>query len=80
MLLRSDGPLTVLVVHRPGSSPPSKTFFEELATLLEQFALYYTQINIARDFNFILRIILDSPATSNFQVIAGQFVLISKSL
>lgn len=34
-----QGHLTFLAVYRPGSSPPSRAFFDELTMLLEQFAL-----------------------------------------
>ena len=68
------GPLTVLAVYRPGSSPPSQTFFDEFATFLEQFVLYNTQIVIAGDLNLHLED-LTSPAANDFRAIAEQFGL-----
>jgi len=68
------GPLTVLAVYRPGSSPPSQTFFDEFATFLEQFVLYNTQIVIAGDLNLHLED-LSSPAANDFRAIAEQFGL-----
>src|SRR6218665_2927871 len=69
------GPLTLLAVYRPGSSTVTQAFFDEFTTLLEQFALYNTQIVIVGDLNFRLKDMSSSDA-SNFQVIADQFGLI----
>jgi len=52
-----------------------QAFFDEFTTLLEQFALYNTQIVIAGDLNLCLKDMSSSDA-SNFQVIADQFGLI----
>src|SRR6218665_750508 len=64
------GPLTILAVYRPGSSSPSLTFFEEFAMMLEQFALYNTQLVVTGDINLHLE-----PATVQFQAMIEQFGL-----
>jgi hypothetical protein len=68
------GPLTILAIYRPGSAPPSTAFFSELASLLEQFALYNTQLVIAGDLNLHLE---DPrlPEVSDFRAILDQFGL-----
>src|SRR6218665_931302 len=74
LLSSPRGPLTILAVYRPGSSLPSLTFFEEFATMLEQFALYNTQLVITGDINLHLE---DPtlPATVQFQAMIEQFGL-----
>jgi len=69
-----DGPVTLITVYRPGSSRPTPAFFNELATLLEQFALYNTQVVLVGDLNLHL----EDPAlleTSEFVTILRQFGL-----
>ena len=68
------GPLVVLAVYRPGSSPPTRAFFDEFAIILEQFALYNSQIIVTGDLNLPLKD-LTSPAAADFQAIADQFGL-----
>jgi hypothetical protein len=70
----SRGPLTALAVYRPGSTPPTPAFFDEFTSLLEQFALYNTQVIVAGDLNLHLE---DNtlPATSEFRSITDQFGL-----
>src|SRR6218665_3910070 len=46
------GPVTLLAIYRPGSSSPSSTFFHELSAILEQFAMYNSQLIITGDLNF----------------------------
>jgi hypothetical protein len=48
------GPLTIIAVYRPGSAPPSSIFFDEFSTLLEQFAIFNSQVIIAGDLNLHL--------------------------
>src|SRR6218665_3677291 len=58
--------------YRPGSSRPTPAFFNELATLLEQFALYNTQVLFVGDLNLHL----EDPSrleTSEFETILRQF-------
>src|SRR6218665_4007367 len=68
------GPLVVLAVYRPGSSQPTRAFFDEFAIILEQFALYNSQIIVTGDLNLPLKD-LTSPAAADFQAIADQFGL-----
>src|SRR6218665_1993024 len=62
------GPMTILAVNRPGSLSPSSSFFNEFASLLEQFASYNTQLVIAGDFNLHLED-PSLPASTEFRTI-----------
>ena len=69
------GPLTILAVYRPGSMMPSSSFFNEFESLLEQFALYNTQLVIAGDFNLHLED-PSQPASTEILTIIDQFGLV----
>ena len=45
------GPLTVLVVYRPGSEGITSEFFDEFSTLLETLSVFNSQLLIVGDFN-----------------------------
>jgi hypothetical protein len=64
----------VLAIYRPGSAPLSSTFFEEFTTILEQFALYNTQMVVLGDLNLHLEATSSSSATT-FRSILEQFGL-----
>ena len=68
------GPVTLLTVYRPGSSDPTTAFFSELATMLEQFALYNTQLMLVGDLNIHLQDPND-PDTRKFLGLLQQFGL-----
>jgi hypothetical protein len=68
----SCGPLTVLAIYRPGSSPPSSLFFYELGTVLEQFVLHNTQLAILGDLNLHLEN-ATLPSSIDFQLNMEQF-------
>ena len=73
--LASDrGPTMLLVLHRPGSSHSTTTFYDELLAFLDQFALYNTQLVLAGDLNLHLE---DSllPETVEFVAILERFGL-----
>src|SRR6218665_687101 len=69
------GLLTILAVYRPGSTSPSLSFFNEFASLLEQFALYNMHLVIAGDFNLHLED-PSLPASTEFRTIIDQFRLV----
>src|SRR6218665_802610 len=65
---------TVLSLSSPGSSRPTPAYFNELATMLEQFVLYNTQVVLIGDLNLHL----EDPSlleTSEFETILRQFGL-----
>src|SRR6218665_2753963 len=68
------GPLTIVAVYSPGSATPSTTFFSEFASLLEQFALYNTQLVLAGDLNLYIEDPL-LPEASDFRDFLDQFGL-----
>ncbi|PGH39091.1 MAG: hypothetical protein CRN43_11265, partial [Candidatus Nephrothrix sp. EaCA] len=73
--LASDrGPTTLLALYRPGSSRPTTVFYDEFIDLLDQFALYNTQLVLVGDLNLHLE---DSslPETVEFVAVLGQFGL-----
>src|SRR6218665_3663137 len=73
-LLTRRGPVTLLAIYRPGSSSPSSTFFHELSAILEQFAMYNSQLFITRD----LDLHVENPLlheTVEFAVVLDQFGL-----
>lgn len=74
MMASSCAPMTILVIYRLGSEPPTATFCGEFITLLEQFALYNSQLVIAGDLNLHLE---DPrlPVTVEFTTIIEQFGL-----
>ena len=55
------GPITLLTVYRPGSSPPTAQFFEELSTIFETIVTRNSQLIILGDFN----IHLEEPTLPN---------------
>src|SRR6218665_1007406 len=68
------GPVTLFAIYRPGSSSPSLAFFHELSAILEQFAMYNSQLVITGDFNLHL----ENPLlheTVEFAVVLNQFGL-----
>ena len=74
--LASDrGPTTLLALYRPGSSRPYTTvFYDEFISLMDQFALYNTQLVLVGDLNLHLE---DSslPETMEFVAVLEQFGL-----
>src|SRR6218665_1480085 len=73
--LASDrGPTTLLALYRPDSSRPTTAFYDEFIDLLDQFALYNTQLVLVGDLNLHLE---DSslPETVEFVAVLGQFGL-----
>src|SRR6218665_3586218 len=68
------GPVTLLAIYHPGSSSPSSTFFHELSAILEQFAMYDSQLVITGDLNLHL----ENPLlheTVEFAVVLDHFWL-----
>ena len=48
---KGSSTIAVLLIHRPGSSAPTKLFFDELTSYLEMFVLYKCHIVVAGDMN-----------------------------
>lgn len=69
------GPCMILTVYRPGFSSPSQTFFDEFATVLEQLALYNSQVVIVGDFDLHLEN-TTSLLAADFRTFINQFRLI----
>ena len=71
----SRGPLTILAAYRPGSVyPPPALFFNQFAAVLEQFALYNTQLIVTGDLNLHLQD-PSLPECVTFHSITEQFGL-----
>lgn len=68
------GLVTLLRAYRPGSSPPTHAFFSELVTLLEQFAMYSTQLVFVGDRSLHLENMAGTDARE-FGAVLRQFSL-----
>src|SRR6218665_1913338 len=73
-LASERGPTTLLALYRPVSSRPTTVFYDEFIDLLDQFALYNTQLVLVGDLNLHLE---DSslPETVEFVAVLEQFGL-----
>src|SRR6218665_2515367 len=66
--LASDrGPTTLLALYRPGSSRPTTAFYDEFIGLLDQFALYNSQLVLVGDLNLHLE---DSSLSETVEFVA----------
>src|SRR6218665_1133594 len=68
------GPVTLLAIYRPGSAHPSSAFFEEFSALLEQFAVYDSQLVLTGDLNLHLED-PSRPGVAEFAAALSQFGL-----
>ncbi|ESO10273.1 hypothetical protein HELRODRAFT_183798 [Helobdella robusta] len=67
----------LLSIYRPGSVPPSPSFFSELANVLEDFSLLSDKIVVAGDFNVHMER-KDDPNTVSFNDVFDCFQLINR--
>ena len=70
-----SGPVTIVAIYRPGSTPPDSKFFGDFGDLLETVATYNSQLIITGDLNVHLENPTD-PAAMQLRFLLDSFGLV----